>query len=113
MLGAATAMLLLWAALGTPQPGSFQDAALLLLGLELAGLPFGSALSRRWERSADRYSLELAGDRDAFIGTHLGLARANIADIDLPRLAYLLLFTHATPPERIALAGAAPAAVRQ
>jgi len=103
-LGAAVAVLLIWAALGTPQPGDFPYAALLLVGLELVGLPFGAALSRRWERVADRYSLELTGDRDAFVAAHLGLARSNIADLDPPRLAYLALFTHPTPPERLALA---------
>jgi STE24 endopeptidase len=104
MLGAVIWVLLLWAALGTLQPRDFPYAALLLVGLELVGMPFGAALSRRWERAADRYSLQLTGDRDAFIATHLGLARSNIADLDPPRLAYLALFTHPTPPERLALA---------
>jgi Zn-dependent protease with chaperone function len=102
--GAVLSVLLIWAALCTPKPGDFPYAALLLLGLELVGLPFGAALSRHWERIADRYSLELTGDSEAFIRTHLALARTNIADLDPPRLAYLALFTHPTPPERIALA---------
>lgn len=105
MLGAVLAVCLLWAALGEPRPADVPYAALLLTGLELAGLPFGAALSRRWERIADRYSLQLTGDRDAFIRTHLALARTNIADLDPPRLAYLALFTHPTPPERLAAAG--------
>jgi Zn-dependent protease with chaperone function len=102
--GAVVAVLLLRAALGTPRPADFPVAALLLLALELAGLPFGCALSRRWERTADRYSLELTGDRDAFIQTHVALARSNLSDLEPPRLAYLVLFTHPTPPERLALA---------
>jgi STE24 endopeptidase len=53
---------------------------------------------------ADRYSLELTGDRGAFVRAHVDLARSNIADLDPPRLAYLTLFTHPTPPERLALA---------
>ena len=32
------------------------------------------------------------------------LARANLADLDPSRLTYLALFTHPTPPERIAAA---------
>ena len=103
MGGAAIAVLLLWAVLGTPKPDDFPIAALLLVALELAALPFGSALSRRFERIADRYSLRLTGDRDAFVETHLRLARTNLADLDPPRLVYLALFTHPTPPERLAL----------
>jgi STE24 endopeptidase len=102
--GAVAAVLLLWAALGTPTPGDFPLAALLLAGLQLVTLPFGAALSRRWERTADHYSLRLTGDRDAFVRTHLALARSNLSDLAPPRLAYLMLFTHPTPPERLALA---------
>jgi STE24 endopeptidase len=105
MVGAVGTVLLLWAALGTPQPGDFALAALLVTGLEVAALPFGSALSRRWERTADRYSLSLTHDRKGYIRAHVALARANLADLDPPRLAYLTLFTHPTPPERLALAG--------
>jgi STE24 endopeptidase len=104
-MGAAVAVvLLLWAALGTPQPGDFPEAALLFTGVELAALPLLSAISRRWERQADRQSLELTGDRDAFARAHVALARKNLSDLDPPRLAYLMLFTHPTPPERLALA---------
>ena len=107
--GAVVAVLLIRLALGTPSPGDYPIAALLLIGLELVALPFGAALSRRWERTADRYSLQLTGDRDAFIQTHLALARTNLADLDPPRLAYLTLFTHPTPPERLALANSTSA----
>jgi STE24 endopeptidase len=104
MAGAVAAVLMLWAVLGTPQPGDYPVAALLVTALELAALPFGSALSRRWERTADRFSLELTGDREAFVQAHLALARTNLADLDPPRVVYLILFTHPTPPERLALA---------
>jgi STE24 endopeptidase len=104
IVAAVVAVLTIRLALGTPQPGDYPIAALLLIGLELVALPFGAAISRRWERTADRYSLRLTGDRYAFIQTHLTLARTNLADLDPPRLAYLTLFTHPTPPERVALA---------
>jgi hypothetical protein len=32
------------------------------------------------------------------------LSRRNLSDLDPPRLAYLLLFSHPTPSERLALA---------
>jgi Zn-dependent protease with chaperone function len=79
---------------------------LLLLGsaLGLVVSPLGSALSRRWEREADAYSLDLTGDPDAFVSTHHRLALANLADLYPPRLAYVWWFSHPTPPERIASA---------
>jgi STE24 endopeptidase len=89
--------------LGTPRPHDYPRAALLLLGLELAGMPIGAWISRRWERAADRFSLDLTGDRDAFVRAHVALARSNLSDLDPPRLVYLLLFTHPTPPERLAI----------
>ena len=104
MVGAVAAVLLLYLVLGTPQPDDYPLAALVLMGLQLVVLPFGAALSRRWERTADRYSLQLTGDREAYINTHLSLARRNLSDLNPPRLAYLALFTHPTPPERLALA---------
>jgi STE24 endopeptidase len=106
MLGAVGAVLVLWAVLD--DPGDLTVAPLVLLVgslLELVGLPFQTALSRRWERQADRFSLELTRDRDAFVGVHRALAEANLADLDPPRWLYRLIFTHPTPPERIASAG--------
>ena len=35
---------------------------------------------------------------------HRRLALANLADLDPPRVLYVLLFTHPTPAERIAAA---------
>jgi STE24 endopeptidase len=103
MAGAVAAALLLWAALGTPKPGDFALAALVLIALEVVTLPFGAALSRRWERVADAYSLELTHDPDAYVRAHVALARTNLSDLDPPRPAYVMLFTHPTPPERLAL----------
>jgi STE24 endopeptidase len=103
MGGAAGGVLVLWAVLGTPGPSDYPRAALLLLALELVGLPLGAWISRRWERAADRFSLALTNDRDAFVEAHVALARSNLSDLDPPRLVYLLLFTHPTPPERLAL----------
>jgi STE24 endopeptidase len=80
----------------------------LLIGLAiaLASLPALTAVSRRWERAADRYSLELTtGDRTAYETAFRRLARTNLADLDPPWLLYLLLFTHPTPPERLEAAG--------
>ena len=104
MGGAVVLVVVLWAALGTLHAGDFPKAALLFTGLEVATLPLMTAVSRRWERVADRLSLELTGDRDAFVRAHVSLARNNLSDLDPPKLAYVMLFSHPTPPERLALA---------
>jgi STE24 endopeptidase len=38
------------------------------------------------------------------VAMHRRLALTNLADLDPPPLLYALLFTHPTPPERIAAA---------
>jgi STE24 endopeptidase len=116
MLGAAAAVLILWgllswhgllSAAGAHGPGDPRVVPLVLLALyllELGALPFGTWVSRRWERTADRFALELTGDGAAMEQLHRRLALANLADLDPPPLLYGLLFTHPTPPERIAAA---------
>ena len=118
MTGAAAVVLVLWGLLSWPAllvaissfgPGDPRVATFLLLVasvFELLTLPLGAALSRRWEREADRSSLELTRDPEAFESAHRRLARANLADLEPPRAAYALLFSHPTPPERIAAARA-------
>jgi Zn-dependent protease with chaperone function len=105
MAGAVVAVTLLWAVLGTrvADPRTLPGALLLLLALELVALAPGAALSRRFERVADRCSLDLTGQPAAFARAHLGLARRNLSDLEPPRLVYLLLFSHPTAPERLAL----------
>jgi len=118
MAGAAALVFVLWALLSSPAlleaigalgPGDPRVAPFLLLVVsvfELIGLPLGAALSRRWEREADRSSLELTRDPEAFESAHRRLASANLADLEPPRGVYALLFSHPTPPERIAAARA-------
>jgi STE24 endopeptidase len=114
MLGAAAFVLAAWALLSWGALLSALEARdagdprvipfVLLLGsvLGLATSPLGAALSRRWERQADGFSLDLTADAAAFESTHRRLALANLADLDPPRPAYVFWFTHPTPPERIA-----------
>ena len=104
MAGGVAGVLVLWAALGTAvaRPSELPVVLLLFTGLELLAVAPGAALSRRWERAADRCSLELTGDTAAFERAHIGLARTNLSDLFPPRLVYLLLFSHPTAPERLA-----------
>ena len=116
MLGAVAAVFALrivfeWDGLvraaGADGPGDPRIVPLVLLVLWLLGigaLPFETWLSRRWERAADRFAVELTHDAETMQRLHRRLALANLADLDPPRSVYLLLFTHPTPPERIAAA---------
>jgi STE24 endopeptidase len=114
MIGAAAFVAVLWALLCSPglraaagAPGGAADprvvpfVLLLAATVEIVVAPFGAALSRRWEREADRFSLELTRDLATFEAAHRSLAGANLSDLDPPRPVYLLFFTHPTPVERI------------
>jgi STE24 endopeptidase len=107
MAGAVTATVVVWALLGTRAGNPHQAPLVLLIGLGIAltSLPALTAISRRWERASDRYSLELTGDQAAYATVFRRLAQTNLTDLDPPRLLYLLLFTHPTPAERLAAAG--------
>lgn len=114
MAGAAAFVGVLWAlarwdallsaagGTGPADPRIAPFVLLLALALELVVAPAGAALGRRWEREADRASLELTRNPDVFEEAHRELALANLSDLDPPRLAYLFLFAHPTQPERIA-----------
>ena len=114
MVGIAGFVLFLWTLLRWPDlrtaigaPGGAADprvvpfVLLLATTLQIPGAPLGAALSRRWERQADRFSLELTHDLATFEATHRSLATANLSDLDPPRPVYLAFFTHPTPVERI------------
>jgi STE24 endopeptidase len=115
---AAGLVVLLWALLrwdallsalgidGAGDPAVVPFVLLLATVLQVVAAPWGAALSRRWEREADRISLQLTADAEAFEQMMRKLALANLADLDPPALVYAALFSHPTPPERIAAARA-------
>ncbi len=116
MAGTALFVLGLWllfqwaellAAIGADGPGDPRVIPFVLFAGTVAELvlrPFGLALSRRWERDADRFSLELTGDPEAYEATHRNLALSNLGDLDPPKVAYLFFFSHPTAQERLAAA---------
>jgi STE24 endopeptidase len=109
MIGAAAGVVLVWALVSDPgDPASVPAIMLVGVVAQLVALPLETALSRRWERSADRFSLELTRDPEAFEAAHRELALANLSDLDPPRWLYRLLFTHPTAPERIEAARSTP-----
>jgi STE24 endopeptidase len=75
----------------------------LFLGAALENVlqPVALALSRRWERDSDRFSLELTGDAEAYERTHRLLAVENLGDLAPPRAAYVFFASHPTAPERL------------
>jgi STE24 endopeptidase len=114
MAGTALFVLALWvllqwdpllSAIGAEGPGDPRVIPFVLFAgavAELAIQPFALALSRRWERDADRFSLDLTKDPGAYEATHRNLAISNLGDLDPPRAAYLFFFSHPSAPERLA-----------
>jgi STE24 endopeptidase len=104
--GAIATTVLVWAVLGqrAADPHRLPLLLLLTLAISLVATPAFSALSRNWERRADRFALELTRDQAAYAETFRRLAAANLSDLQPPKLVYLALFTHPTPPERLAVA---------
>jgi STE24 endopeptidase len=101
MAGAAAFVVVL--RLVRPHPVPHDTAAILLLAfaLELVIQPFVAALSRRFERVADRFSVELTGDRPAYEALHRDLAVTNLADLRPPKWLYYWFASHPTAPERL------------
>jgi STE24 endopeptidase len=78
----------------------------LVLSLGIASFPVSLSvrrLSRRLERRADAYSLQLSGAPEAFVGFERTIALQNVADVDPPRIVRLLS-THPSTGERIGAA---------
>jgi STE24 endopeptidase len=114
MASVAGFVVLLWAlfqwdalleAIGASGPGDPRVIPFVLfLGTALENVfqPLALALSRRWERDCDRFSLELTGDAETYERTHRLLAVENLGDLAPPRAAYLFFASHPTARERLA-----------
>ena len=66
--------------------------------------PLIAAISRRFERAADRTSLELTNDPRAFIELEVKLARKAKSDLLQPELLHWFYGSHPRPEERIRMA---------
>jgi STE24 endopeptidase len=94
------------ALLAGPQP----SLPALLAATGIVSAPVGivaNGLSRAIERRCDAEAVAATGDAEAFVEFHRRIALKNLADPDPPRWQRLLLGTHPTTLERIALALAA------
>jgi STE24 endopeptidase len=101
MAGAAAFVVVVRLVLPHPVPHDTAAILLLAFALELAVQPFLAALSRRFERVADRFSVELTGDRPAYQALHRDLAVTNLADLQPPKWLYYWFASHPTAPERL------------
>jgi STE24 endopeptidase len=92
---------------GPGDPAGVPFLLLLLIGLGLATTPFSAAWSRRLERDADAVALEVTRAPGAFVAAMERLGALNLAERRPNRLKELLLATHPSLEQRIALARAA------
>jgi STE24 endopeptidase len=120
-LGAAGAIagvaVLAWA-LGRPAllgaahaagPGDPRSLALIMAlatALGAVGGPLFNAYSRRIEKRADQFSLDLTRDPAAMVATWRRMGVRNLADLDPHRLSVLLFASHPPIPARLAHARA-------
>ena len=83
--------------------------ALLVAVATLAGLvaaPLNGLVSRRIEARADAHALELTDDPSTVERMEQRLATTNLADVDPPRLEYVMFASHPSVVERMAAARA-------
>ena len=95
--------------LGLRGPADVAGLPLLLLAagaVSLVMVPAANAWSRAYERSADRFALEMTGNPGAFISAMKRLGAQNLAEDDPSRLTRWLFHSHPTIKERIEAAEA-------
>jgi STE24 endopeptidase len=95
--------------LGLDGPSDPAGLPLLLLaagGLSVVMVPAAYAMSRAFERSADRFALELTRNPGAFVTAMRRLAAQNLAEDRPSRVIQWLFYSHPPVAERIAAAQA-------
>lgn len=95
--------------LGLTGPDDVAGLPLLLLtagAVSIVMVPAAHAMSRSYERSADRFALELTKNPQAFISAMRRLGQQNLAEEDPSTLTQWLFHSHPPIRERIAAAEA-------
>ena len=93
-----------WRWAGAEGAGDVAALPLLILYTVVAGLlllPFQNAVSRSFERRADRIALDLTDDPDTAVRSFRRLAYANLSDLDPSPVVVTLLYTHPPVQDRI------------
>ena len=101
--------------LGLNGPGDPAGLPLLLLAagaVSLVTLPAAHAMSRAYERRADRFALELTKNPGAFVSAMRRLGAQNLAEEDPSKVTQWLFYSHPPMRERIAAAQAFPGKLR-
>ena len=91
---------------GMANPAAVPFSLLVLVVLQLAALPLQNLITRHIETEADWMALRTTHDPSADRRLMQSFTRTSFADPDPPTWAYLLLETHPTIMQRIALANA-------
>jgi STE24 endopeptidase len=98
---------------GLGEPAAVPLAVLVLVGVQLALLPFATAVSRRYEAEADWVALQATRDAAGARGLFERFAGTNLVPPSPPAWSYVLLATHPSLEERIAMAGSVAGRLRQ
>lgn len=91
---------------GLADPGAVPLAVLAVVVIQLALLPFANAVSRRYEAEADWVALETTRDPQAAGALFRRFTETNLAEPSPPSWAYVLLSSHPSLVERMAMAEA-------
>lgn len=115
-LASGLAVGVLWWLLRTPgvlaaaramSPGDPRIIPLVILAatvMTFVTAPVGNRISRAFEERADRFALDLTGDRETYVAAQRGLALRNLGDLDPGPIAYRFLYTHPPAAERLSYA---------
>ena len=91
---------------GMGQAAAIPLALLVVAALQLTLAPAQSWISRRMEAEADWKALQTTRDPAAVRGLFVGFARTSLGDPDPPAWAHVLLDSHPTLSQRVAMAEA-------
>jgi STE24 endopeptidase len=91
---------------GMGAPEAVPLALLVVAVLQLASAPLSNHISRRLEAEADWKALEVTNDPAALEGLMRGFSTTSLADPDPPRWAQVMLGTHPSLADRVAMAQA-------
>jgi STE24 endopeptidase len=91
---------------GMRQPEAVPLSLLVLVVLQLLALPATNWITRRMEAEADWKALQSTRDPTAASGAFRGLARTSLGDPAPPRVIHLLLDSHPSLADRVAMARA-------
>lgn len=94
-----------WAGLDGPgDPAGLPLLALAIGAVSLSLMPLGLAVSRKHERRADRFALDLTANPGAFLSAMRRLGGQNLAEEEPSRLVQWLFYSHPPLGERLAAA---------